>query len=80
LGKVNLRIGDGQIMGIIGPNGAGKATLFNVATSIYKPDSGDIYPEDRGITRRLHIAFAILGVEDPAQRSISQKICPFHGG
>ena len=32
----------GQIVGVIGPNGAGKTTLFNVITSAYRPDRGDI--------------------------------------
>jgi branched-chain amino acid transport system ATP-binding protein len=32
-----------EMLGLIGPNGAGKTTVFNIITSIYKPDSGDIY-------------------------------------
>jgi branched-chain amino acid transport system ATP-binding protein len=43
LTEVNLSVEEGQIMGLIGPSGAGKTTLFNVATSIYKPETGDIY-------------------------------------
>jgi len=39
-------------MGLIGPNGVGKTTLFNVATSIYKPDAGDIYLGEKRITRK----------------------------
>lgn len=42
LANVDLTLGDQVIMGLIGPNGAGKSTLFNVITSFYKPDSGEI--------------------------------------
>jgi len=30
----------GRITALLGPNGAGKTTAFNVATRLYKPDSG----------------------------------------
>lgn len=62
LDRVNLSIKKGQIMGLIGPNGAGKTTLFNVATSIYNPDSGDIYLESKRITRKSPHRICHLGV------------------
>lgn len=42
LNHVDLRLDQGELLGLIGPNGAGKSTLFNIITSIYKPDHGDI--------------------------------------
>ena len=42
LSDVDLEVDEGEIVGLIGPNGAGKSTLFNVITSFYKPDSGEI--------------------------------------
>lgn len=42
LSNVDLEVGEKEIVGLIGPNGAGKSTLFNVITSFYKPDSGEI--------------------------------------
>jgi len=39
-----------EILGLIGPNGAGKSTVFNVITSLYKPNSGDIYFMGKKIT------------------------------
>jgi branched-chain amino acid transport system ATP-binding protein len=43
LQDVNLALQQGEIVGLIGPNGAGKSTLFNVTSSFYKPDRGDVY-------------------------------------
>lgn len=37
---VNIRIDQGELIGLIGPNGAGKTTIFNLITGIYKPTSG----------------------------------------
>ena len=40
LSDVNIKIMQGQIVGLIGPNGAGKTTFFNVITGLYQADSG----------------------------------------
>ncbi len=37
---INLRIGEGERVGIIGPNGAGKSTLLKLLAGIYPPASG----------------------------------------
>ena len=47
---VDLEVNQREIVGLIGPNGAGKSTLFNVITTFYKPDRGDIYLLDKKIT------------------------------
>jgi branched-chain amino acid transport system ATP-binding protein len=50
LSDIDLSVEQGQIVGLIGPNGAGKSTLFNIVTTIYKPDAGDIYLDQKKIT------------------------------
>ena len=40
--KVNLEIGDDQIVGLVGPNGAGKTTLLNIISGITPPTSGKV--------------------------------------
>lgn len=40
LNKVNLRIQDGERVGLIGHNGAGKSTLLRVIAGVYSPTSG----------------------------------------
>ena len=42
LSGVDLTIRSGEIVGLIGPNGAGKSTFFNVITSFYTPEEGEI--------------------------------------
>lgn len=42
LSNVDLRIEQGELLGIIGPNGSGKSTLFNVLSGIYRCDSGTV--------------------------------------
>ena len=43
IADLDFELKQGELLGLIGPNGAGKSTLFNVITSFYKPDSGEIY-------------------------------------
>jgi branched-chain amino acid transport system ATP-binding protein len=40
--KLDLFVGEGEIVSVIGPNGAGKTTLFNLVTGVYEPTEGDI--------------------------------------
>ncbi len=62
LNAVNLSVEQHQIIGLIGPNGAGKSTLFNVATSIYPPDEGDIYLGKKRITGKTPHHICHLGI------------------
>ena len=50
LSDVDLEINQSEIVGLIGPNGAGKSTLFNVMTSFYRPDRGEVYLLGKKIT------------------------------
>jgi branched-chain amino acid transport system ATP-binding protein len=42
LDRVDLHVGQGEILAVIGPNGAGKTVLFNCITSFHPPSEGDI--------------------------------------
>jgi branched-chain amino acid transport system ATP-binding protein len=50
LANVDLSVAEEEIVGLIGPNGAGKSTLFNVITSFYACDAGDIFLRGECIT------------------------------
>jgi ABC-type branched-subunit amino acid transport system ATPase component len=49
LDRLDLVVGEGEIVSVIGPNGAGKTTLFNVITGVYPPDEGEITFEGQSI-------------------------------
>ncbi len=40
--NLDLRVEDGEIVGLIGPNGSGKTTVFNLITGIYRVTAGRI--------------------------------------
>ena len=42
LESVNLRLDDGDFLGIIGPNAGGKTTLLKIVLGLLKPDSGTV--------------------------------------
>ena len=47
---VNLRLLDGEIVGMVGANGAGKTTLLNLITGYLQPTSGRIFYMQDDIT------------------------------
>ena len=42
LDNLNLKLNNGQILGLLGPNGVGKSTIFNLITGLLSPDFGSI--------------------------------------
>ena len=42
LDNLNLKLNNGQILGLLGPNGVGKTTIFNLITGLVTPDFGSI--------------------------------------
>jgi branched-chain amino acid transport system ATP-binding protein len=62
LGRVDLEVGNNELLGIIGPNGAGKTTLFNVIAGFYPVDDGSIVFEGRDIASRPAHEIARLGI------------------
>lgn len=42
LNKIDLTVGQGELIGILGPNGAGKTTLLHLIMGVLKPNQGSI--------------------------------------
>jgi ABC-type multidrug transport system ATPase subunit len=60
LSDINLALGNG-IYALLGPNGAGKSTLMNLLTLGLRPDSGEIFWNERRIEEAGRDYRAILG-------------------
>jgi branched-chain amino acid transport system ATP-binding protein len=62
LTDVSLEVRSDEILAIIGPNGAGKTAMLNCINGFYKPQKGEIYFEDRKITRQRPDRLAKMGI------------------
>ncbi|MBT8363158.1 MAG: ABC transporter ATP-binding protein [Deltaproteobacteria bacterium] len=58
----NVRIRQGELVGLIGPNGAGKTTVFNLLSGVLTPTSGRIFINEQDITRQRPDENTILGI------------------
>lgn len=67
LHNINLKIYEGDIVGLIGPNGAGKTTLIKTITSLYKINSGSIKICSFDIKKEIEDALSKIGciIENP---------------
>jgi simple sugar transport system ATP-binding protein len=45
--KISISADRGKVLGLLGENGAGKTTLMNILSGLYKPDSGQIFIDDK---------------------------------
>jgi len=72
---VSISISQGQIVGLLGPNGAGKTTTFRMVVGILTPDEGDIFLDDKRITKLPMYKRARLGINYlPQDPSIFRKL------
>lgn len=74
--KVSLNVNQGEIVGLLGPNGAGKTTTFYMVVGLIKPNAGEIYLDDRNITKlpmykRGQIGIGYLAQEASVFRKLS---------
>ena len=59
---VNLSIHQGEIVGILGPNGAGKTTTFRMVVGLITADYGDIFYNNKNISKMAMYKRARLGI------------------
>ena len=70
LRNVNIRVDEGEIVGLVGDNGAGKSTLIKILIGAIQPDTGArIFWKGREVSIRKPIDAIKLGIESIYQDS-----------
>ena len=59
---VSLEVNRGEIIGLLGPNGAGKTTTFYMITGMIKPNKGNIFLDEKNITKLPMYKRALYGL------------------
>lgn len=59
---LNVRLGEGDLVGIVGPNGSGKTTFINLITGYVEPTRGRIWYRGRDITGLPPQTVTTLGI------------------
>ncbi|TXF89935.1 LPS export ABC transporter ATP-binding protein [Neolewinella aurantiaca] len=72
---VSLYVDRGEIVGLLGPNGAGKTTTFYMTVGFIKPNQGNVYLDERDITKMPMYKRAQLGIGYlPQEASVFRKL------
>lgn len=73
--NVSFDVGQGEIVGLLGPNGAGKTTTFYMITGLIKPNAGNVFVDDRDVTRWPMYKRARLGIGYlPQETSVFRRL------
>ncbi|MCX7123400.1 MAG: LPS export ABC transporter ATP-binding protein [Gammaproteobacteria bacterium] len=73
--EISLQVKAGEIVGLLGPNGAGKTTAFYMTVGLVQPNRGQIFLDDRDITRLPIHQRARLGIGYlPQEASVFRKL------
>ena len=73
--NIDFSMTTGEVVGLLGPNGAGKTTTFYMIVGFYRPTMGDVFLNDKCITKlpmykraRLKISYL------PQEASVFRKL------
>ncbi len=71
---IDFSMKTGEILGLLGPNGAGKTTTFYMVVGFYRPTAGEVFLNDKCITRLPMYKRARLGISYlPQEPSVFRK-------
>ncbi len=73
LNKINLKLDDNRFYVLTGPNGSGKSSLAKVIMGIESPNEGEIWWQDREITREMIELRAEEGIAFAFQQPVRFK-------
>jgi len=72
---LSLTVESGEVVGLLGPNGAGKTTAFYMVVGLTKCEHGEIFLDERNITRMAMHRRAQLGLGYlPQEPSIFRRL------
>lgn len=66
---VSINVKQGEVVGLLGPNGAGKTTTFYMMVGLVKPNAGEIFLNEKNLTREPMYKRARLGIGYLAQEA-----------
>jgi lipopolysaccharide export system ATP-binding protein len=73
--NVSVEVNQGEIVSLLGPNGAGKTTTFYMTVGLIKPNEGNIFLDDKNITKEPMYKRARLGIGYlPQEASVFRKL------
>jgi len=73
LDGMDIRVNEGEIMGLVGDNGAGKSTLIKCLVGYHRPDDGEIYWKgepadfqnpDEALEAGIRVVYQDIGLAD----------------
>lgn len=72
---VSIDVKQGEIVGLLGPNGAGKTTSFYMIVGLVQPNEGQIFLDDKNITKLPMYKRAQMGIGYlPQEVSVFRKL------
>lgn len=72
---VSFSMQNGEVVGFLGPNGAGKTTVFYMIVGFIRPNRGDVFLDNRRITREPMFRRARAGISYlPQEPSVFRKL------
>ena len=76
--NVSLSVKPGEIVGLLGPNGAGKTSTFNLVVGNLKPNTGDIFINNKSVSnlplsKRSELGLGYLPQEPSIFRDLTVK-------
>lgn len=76
--NVSVQVQQGEIVGLLGPNGAGKTTTFYMIVGMIRPNHGEVFLDEKRITRlpmykRAHAGVGYLPQEASVFRTMTVR-------
>jgi zinc transport system ATP-binding protein len=74
LKDINLKVNEGDYIGLIGKNGSGKTTLLKVILGIYKPKTGSVIVNQQPVTSNTYRQIGYVPQMHPIKREFPATV------